>query len=248
MPIMLGHTDYIMSAELGETRSINIYLPAGYTGDTAYPVVYLLDGGVDEDFIHIVGLTQFLHGIVDTLPPCIVVGICNTDRKRDYTYPSAIEADRKLAPSSGGSTKFISFIERELQPYVEKKYKTSTYKTLIGQSLGGLLATEILLKRPDLFNHYLIVSPSLWWGKEALLTQAPDLLKAQNDKPRQVFIAVGAGEEDVMINDAKRLADLLRSSGKQNIKSELLVMPGENHLTILHNAAYKGLEALFSGK
>ena len=66
-------------------------------------------------------------------------------------------------PNNGGSDKFITFIEKELQPYIERTYSTNDSKTIIGQSLDGLLATEILFKNPKLFNHYIIISPSLWW-------------------------------------------------------------------------------------
>jgi predicted alpha/beta superfamily hydrolase len=247
-PFTLGITDQVHSAILNEDRALNIYFPKGYNphSDTLYPVIYLLDGGADEDFIHIVGLVQFLTGIVDTMPPCIVVGIANTDRKRDMTFPTTVEKDKKAYPTTGGSEKFISFIEKELQPYIEKKYRAGQYKVLVGQSLGGLLATEVLLKKPWLFSAYLIVSPSLWWDNESLLALAPKLLSRQSDDQRHVFIAVGSKEEDQMVTDAKKLADILRASGQSHLKVDYVPMPAENHLTILHNAAYKGFEVLFA--
>ncbi|RZJ28106.1 MAG: alpha/beta hydrolase, partial [Flavobacterium sp.] len=57
-PFVLGNIEQIDSRELSEKRTINIYLPEGYqSGDsTKYPVIYLLDGSADEDFIHIAGL------------------------------------------------------------------------------------------------------------------------------------------------------------------------------------------------
>ncbi|MET3022537.1 alpha/beta hydrolase-fold protein, partial [Flavobacterium hydatis] len=42
-------------------------------------------------------------------------------------------------------------LEKELQPYIDKKFNTSNHKTVIGESLAGLLATEILLKHRNLF-------------------------------------------------------------------------------------------------
>jgi predicted alpha/beta superfamily hydrolase len=172
-PILLGIADEIHSYELDENRTLNIYLPPGYNGtsDTTYPVIYLLDGSENEDYIHIVGLVQFLH-MIDTLPGCIIVGIANVNRKRDFTFPTTVIKDKEAYPTTGGSEKFIAFVEKELQPYIDKKYKVSASKTLVGQSLGGLLATEILLRKPALFDRYLIVSPSLWWDNESLLTKA----------------------------------------------------------------------------
>jgi hypothetical protein len=235
------------SAILNEDRDLNIYFPPGYNpnSDTSYPVIYLLDGSADEDFIHISGIVQFLTQIVDTMPRCIVVGIANVDRKRDFTFPTRVAKDKKDYPTTGGSEKFIAFIEKELQPYVQKTYKAGAYKMLVGQSLGGLLATEILLRKPTLFTSYLIVSPSLWWDSGSLLTQAPSLLSVQPDADRHVYIAVGA-EGKEMEDDAKKLSELLQ--GKKSIKVDLVTLPDENHLTILHNAAYKGFEVLFSRK
>lgn len=245
-PIVIGASEKIKSVELGETRTINVYLPDGYgaRSDTNhYPVIYLLDGGVDEDFLHICGLVQFLSGIVDTIPKCIIVGIVNIDRKRDLTYPTTIEKDKKDFPTTGGSAKFIAFIEKELQPYVTQKYKTNGRKIVIGQSLGGLLATEILLKKPYLFSDYLIVSPSLWWDNESLFSHMREFIKMQNEDKKRIFIAVGA-EGDKMVGDAKKLAGQIKD--KKDMQTNIVEMPAENHLTILHNAAYKGLEVLFA--
>ena len=241
----LGIVDKIQSATLGETRTLNIYLPEVYPKDsaTAYPVIYLLDGSANEDFIHIVGLVQFLV-MIEKMPPSIVVGIANIDRKRDFTFPTAIEQDKKDYPTTGGSAKFITFVEKELQPYIEKKYRTGS-KTIIGQSLGGLLATEILLKKPGLFNNYIIVSPSLWWNNESLLNEAPDLVKKQALKNMQVYISVGS-EGKQMEDDAKKLSEILQAPG--NVKVNLVPLPEENHLTVLHNSVYKGLEILNAKK
>ncbi|SDE31499.1 alpha/beta hydrolase [Pedobacter soli] len=245
-PFVLGKIEKINSKQLAETRTLNIYLPEGYSADSAktYPVIYLLDGSANEDFIHVTGLVQFLT-MIEVMPKSIVVGIANVDRKRDFTYPTSIAADLKDFPTTGKSASFITFIEKELQPFVQQKYKTSESKTLIGQSLGGLLATEILLKKPALFTNYLIISPSLWWNNESLLKDmpkyAPNLAKAKAN----IFIATG-NEGKVMEGDAKNLAAALKLYPKLKVSDVLL--PNENHLTILHNALYKGLSWLYQKK
>lgn len=146
---VLGIIDEIQSAALAEKRILNIYLPEGYNpkDKTKYPVIYLLDGSADEDFIHIVGLVQFnSFEWIKQVPKSIVVGIASVDRRRDFTFTTIIEKDKKIYPTTGHSDKFISFIEKELQPYIQANYETNNSKTIIGQSLGGLLATEILLR------------------------------------------------------------------------------------------------------
>lgn len=245
-PFVLGETDTIQSAELKETRKINIYLPEGYSQDSAtlYPVIYLLDGSADEDFIHIAGLVQFANfPWIDLLPKSIVVGIANIDRRRDFTYPTTIEKDKKDFPTTGSSAKFIAFIEKELQPFVQRNYKTSSIKTIIGQSLGGLLATEILFTKPSLFSKYIIVSPSLWWDNESLLTKKT----ATIDQPTTVFIAVGK-EGAVMEGDAHKLNDLLLAKNNKNITVNFDYFAGENHASILHWAVYKAFEIFAKNK
>ncbi len=243
---VLGVVQTISSVELGEKRTLNIYLPDGYSADSAtrYPVIYLLDGSANEDFIHVTGIVQFLT-MIGTVPPSIIVGIANVDRRRDFTFPTTIEKDKKDFPTTGHSAKLIAFIEKELQPFIEKRYKVGSAKTLIGQSLGGLLATEILLKKPSLFTHYMIVSPSLWWDSESLLTAAPALIKNHADSAT-IYISVG-NEGKQMEEDAGKLAEVLQAGNKNNSVT-LLLLPQENHLTILHNSVYKGFQIFYPAK
>ncbi|WP_316747912.1 alpha/beta hydrolase [Pedobacter gandavensis] len=240
----IGRTEIIKSNILGESRTLNIYLPEGYHPDSAktYPVIYLLDGSANEDFIHVAGLVQFLT-LTETMPAAIVVGIGNVDRKRDYTFPTTNVKDKKDYPTTGQSAKFISFLGKELQPYIAKNYKTNWMNTLSGQSLGALLATEILLKEPSLFNQYLIVSPSLWWDDESLLAKAPELLKSLPAQKIKVYVAVGK-EGAVMEGDAKKLTEILITT---NLEVHFAFFPDGNHSNVLHNALYKGFE-LFNPK
>lgn len=235
-PLTIGEVVTLESKILSESRTLNIYLPDGYkVADTLkYPVVYVLDGSMDEDFIHIVGLVKFFN-LQMNMPKTIVVGIANIDRKRDFTFPTIDKKLRKDFPTTGGSRKFISFLEDELQPYINAHYQTSTQKTLIGQSLGGLLATEILFKKPAMFTDYIIVSPSLWWDNETLLKDAKMFLSAHNNIAANVYVSVGS-EGDIMEREAKSLADLLKNSSKPNLKAEFLFLSNENHATILHQS------------
>src|SRR5436190_13879280 len=214
-PFVLGVIEEIQSTQLAEKRIINIYLPEGYNKNdtTKYPVIYLLDGSADEDFIHVVGLVQFnSFEWINQVPKSIVVGIATVDRKRDFTFPTTIEDDRKKYPTTGHSDKFIDFLEKELQSFIEQKYKTNTSKTIIGQSLGGLLATEILLKKPTLFNKYIIVSPSLWWDNASLLTSAISVVDKGIAQKTKVYIGVGkegqgpTSAPHIMETEAKLLA------------------------------------------
>ncbi|MBO9675628.1 MAG: alpha/beta hydrolase [Sphingobacteriaceae bacterium] len=253
-PFVLGVIDEIQSEALAEKRILNIYLPEGYKQNdtTRYPVIYLLDGSADEDFIHIVGLVQFnSFEWVNQLPKSIVVGIATVDRKRDFTFPTSIERDKKNYPTTGHSDKFISFIERELEPYVQSKYKTNTSKTIIGQSLGGLLATEVLIRKPTLFNQYIIISPSLWWNNGSLLNRSSKISESTFNQLTKVYIAVGkegltpTEQPRVMEVDANLLAEKIKGFKNQNVKLYFDFLPQEDHATIMHQAVSNAFKFLY---
>lgn len=253
-PFILGTTDEIQSVQLKEKRILNIYLPEGYDkNDTVnYPVIYLLDGSADEDFIHVAGLVQFnSFPWINRVPKSIVVGIANVDRKRDFTYPTNIEADKKQYPTTGQSANFIAFIESDVQPYIEQHYKTAKEKTLIGESLGGLLATEILVKNPLLFTKYIIISPSLWWDNGSLLSLPSSILESHFSQETAVYIGVGkegltpGAQPRVMEVDANLLAARLRNSQSKNLHVFFDYLPQENHATIGHQAVFNAFRLLY---
>lgn len=242
-PLTIGDQLSFHSEILDQDRILNIYLPTYYNPDSAqlYPVIYLLDGSMDEDFLHISGIIQFgSYSWINLFPECIVVGISNIDRKHDFTFPTSIKEDELEFPTTGGSEDFIQCLAREIQPLIEAKYRCGEERILIGQSLGGLLATEILFKNPDLFSHYLIVSPSLWWDEESLL----EAEITQEVTRKKVCIAVGA-EGSNMIGSAAKLNEKLQSYITDADALAFIFMPEHDHGDILHLAAYRGLTALF---
>lgn len=252
-PFVMGVIDEIPSRELGETRILNIYLPNGYNKNdtTKYSVIYLLDGSADEDFIHVSGIIQFYSfPWINRVPKSILVGISTVDRRRDFTYPTTIRRDKDRYPTTGHSDKFIRFMEKELQPFIEEKYKTTASRTIIGQSLGGLLATEILFKKPGLFTNYIIISPSLWWDNGSLLNNSSPLLKSDQQRTR---IYIGVGKEGltptevprVMEVDANLLAEKIENIKNPNVSVFFDYLPKEDHATISHQAILNAFNLIY---
>ncbi|MBQ0735393.1 alpha/beta hydrolase [Aquimarina celericrescens] len=239
----IGETFTIPSKTLNEDRIINVYLPHGYlvNTDKKYPIIYLLDGSADEDFIHVAGLVQFgSFSWINMIPETIVVGIANSDRKRDLTYPTNNKKDKEEFPTTGGSQAFIDFLEAELQPMIVKEYRTAGARTLIGQSLGGLLATEILFKRPNMFDNYIIISPSLWWDDESLLKFTP---KGYTTK-KSVYVGVGK-EGPTMQKVAKELFQKLKAVSKENTSLYFNFFEELDHGDTLHLATYDSFNKIF---
>jgi hypothetical protein len=181
--ITIGKKEIIYSKVLNESRKIWIYTPntTAYNAspDKRYPVLYLLDG--DAHFYSTVGIIQQLsqangNGV---LPEMMVVGIENTNRFRD------------LVPSADVNNKnpFVDFLSTELMPYIDTNYNTSTYKLLVGHSLGGLTAIDMLAKFPQLFNAYIAIDPSMWFDNEKFLNNTMAQFPKQNMNGKRLFIA-----------------------------------------------------------
>lgn len=196
-PLVIGETFTIESKALGETRRINVYRPQpwGLDPKAPLPVLYMPDGGIGEDFLHVAGLVQVLSGN-GSMRPFLLVGIENTERRRDMTGPSSDPQDQKIAPRIGGSVAYRAFLRDELMPQVRQRYPTTDERALIGESLAGLFVVETLLQEPMLFNSYIALDPSLWWNRGTMLAAAAKQLPAVMRAQPRVFLAsraAGAG-------------------------------------------------------
>ena len=243
----IGEIQTFSSEILKENRELNIYLPQNYNTSHKYPVIYLLDGGMNEDFLHVVGLTQF-YNLMYAMPEVIFLGIVNVDRQRDFTFQPTLEDLIKKYPTAGHSEDFIQFMEKELIPFMNTKYSTSPQRFLLGQSLGGLLATEVLWKKPDLFTHYIITSPSLWWNNESLLQEADKLIQEHQPNPEFIYISVGKSEGKMMINEAKDLFQKMKKSKMKSKNLHYAELTDVTHATILHTALMHAFGQLFKEK
>ncbi len=135
----------IKSEVLHSDRLLFIYLPDNYDKDTtkSYPVHYLTDAPISSNIYF--DLLR-LHGVMNYVPQCIVVGLSSNDRNYN------------LSPDQGAA-KYLEFIKNEAIPYIEKNYRTKSFKVLSGHSLGGDFVIYTMLKNPSLFNAYIAGSP-----------------------------------------------------------------------------------------
>lgn len=231
------------SAALGETRRINVYTPPGYAaGDAPYPVLYMPDGGVQEDFPHVAGTVD--AGIrAGELRAMIVVGIENTERRRDMTGPTEVEEDRRIAPRVGGSAAFRRFIAHELILEVRRRYRVTDEAAIIGESLAGLFIVETFFLQPELFDAYIALSPSLWWNAEELVRRAPERLAAWPDVPAALYLS--SADEENIAPAAARLDEVLRGHPAAGLRWRYRPRPDLTHATIYRAAAPGVLRELF---
>lgn len=267
--ITIGTIDSISSKVLNEQRKIWIHLPRSvqYKGFSVqkYPVVYLLDG--DAHFSSVVGMIEQLSEINGNTicPEMIVVGIPNTNRTRDLT-PTHSEIDlpfvnKDLSEQSGGGEKFTEFLEKELIPYIDSKYPTAPYKTLIGHSFGGLTVMNVLTNHTNLFNSYVAIDPSMWWDKQKFLKETTKTLATKNLENVSLFLGVAntmEGNMDLLkvrkdtsvitkhIRSALDLNDFLNQNKKSSLQYQYKYYKDDNHGSVPLIAAYDGLRFIFA--
>ena len=242
-PLSIGQTFTIESKVLGETRRINVYRPQAYgqSADTPLPVLYMPDGGMQEDFLHVAGLLQVGVGN-ETVRPFLLVGIENTERRRDLTGPTTNPEDKKIAPRVGGSAAFRQFIRTELMPEIKRRYRTTDETAVVGESLAGLFVVETLLLEPTLFDTYLAFDPSLWWNSTQLVQQAAKQLAAYKGTPKTLFLATS--NEPQIVTDAGSLVKVLQAVGNRAVTWHYKPLPEETHGTIYHPAALLAFRAV----
>jgi predicted alpha/beta superfamily hydrolase len=231
--VPLHDTLMLPSRVLGEARRINVHTPASYVAsDTArFPVLYMPDGGLDEDFPHVVNTVDSLIAL-GAIRPMIVVGVPNTERRRDLTGPTRFKTDSAIAPHIGGSAAFRRFWHDELAPVIDAHYRTTSERSIVGESLAGLFVVESFLREPAVFDHYIAFDPSLWWNHGALVDSATALLadgKSSSAQHRTLYIA--ASRDDIG-NQTTRLATALRASAPRGVEWKFEARPDLTHGTI----------------
>ena len=247
-PFDLPERVTIKSQVLGEERTILVRLPPGYAARTGerFPVLYMTDG--DAHIQHTSGTVAFLARNA-RMPEMIVVGISNTDRTRDLS-PTRVERlpgnPNVRFPTSGGADKFLQFIETELIPHVESKYRTLPFRALAGHSLGGLFAIHAMVSKPELFNSYIAVSPALQWDNYVVIDRAKEFFKTRKEYNRTLFTSLGNEPGD--IGDAfGLLQDELKRQQVKGFNWEAVRYDDEDHGSVVLRSHYAGLRKIYDG-
>lgn len=228
----------IKSEFLGEERTILVHVPSSYTrSNEKFPVVYMLDAHTPYN--------SMMAGLLDQqswagqMPEMILVGIQNIDRVRDFT-PTKTERS-----NSGGSDKFLDFIEKEVITFIEAKYRTQPYRIFAGHSLGGLLAFYTFITRPNMFNAYVAASPVLHWDKDFVVKRAEEVFKEKREYKKTLFFVLG--DEPDYINAFNSLKNLLKKANPKNLNYDFRQIMDENHGSVVLPAYYQGLRKIFTG-
>lgn len=244
-PIQSGVSFTLQSTVLGDDREINVWLPPEYEdGAGSYTVLYLLDGGLDQDFHHMAGLAQ-LGSLSWTFGPLIVVGVQTKNRRAELTSRPTDARYVAAFPESGGADRFRRFLETEVVPFVEARFRTGNRRALMGESLAGLFVVDTLLNQPSLFDDYVAISPSLWWDDRRPLQQAGERLAQGAAAGRRLYLAMadeGGTMQDGVDVLRRALSDAPGSAVDWRYSDRSAIA---THATIYHGAAEEALRWLY---
>lgn len=244
-PIALGTSYQLHSAVLDDDRELNVWLPTGYEkSQDRYPVVYLLDGGLDQDFVHIAGLGN-LASLSWTYGPMIVVGVQTKNRRAELTARPSDPRYLSAFPESGGADRFRRFLRQEVVPFVEARFRTGERRAVMGESLAGLFVVDTLLKDPTLFGDYVAISPSLWWDDRRPLADLARTARVKDMTKARLYLAVG-DEGGTMQDGIDRLRTFLAAQPSERVTLRYDdFSKSASHATVYHHAAEDALRWLY---
>lgn len=256
--ITIGSEHKISSHILQEERGYWVHLPDSYLNDkigkAKYPVIYLLDG--ETNFHSLVGIQKSLtRGMYNYMPECIIVGVVNVDRTRDFT-PSNSFVERngkRTMTTSGEANTFLSFLTDELRKEVDTNYRTDGYNILIGHSLGGLFAINTLLHNAESFDAYISLDPSLWWDEQKVFLEAKSQWTTRSFTHKSLFVGMAKivkrehdkGEHSSVINEF--CTNVMSQYSSNRLIADWKYYPEETHGSVTTIGMLDGLRSLFKG-
>tara|TARA_R110002051_G_scaffold188453_1_gene257874 strand:+ start:27241 stop:28068 length:828 start_codon:yes stop_codon:yes gene_type:complete len=237
----------IYSEILNEDRACLVSLPESYKDSASikkkYPILILLDGAafftVTSGIVHFMSSDRNRNNF---MPETIVVAIENIDRERDFTVT---KIKTKRPNTMGGGRNFLSFLEKELIPYIDENYRTEPYRTLVGHSLGGLLALNSYMDENSKFDAYISIDPSIWWSEEMMKKKIDSISSISFNK--KLYIATANQGEANYERNKKRhdsFYALIRNKSDIPLNVEIEYFEKENHRSVSLIALYEGLKYL----
>lgn len=243
--VQFGESYNLHSKILNQDRPYWVSLPESYHAKgnrQRYPVLYVLDA--EWNFYLVCPVMQFMAQSRQT-PEFIVVGVPNIDRDRDLTptpYPNV--------PSSGGGPTFERFLNEELAPEINAKFRTVSYRILMGHSAGGALAADAFLRQTNGFQGYIAIDPALGWVNQDLMRRAKEFVPHANSRAA-IFIAT-AGSRDlnqtsIMSGAQELFVSILRTNSSPGIRIGYEDLPADDHNSSRLLGLYDGLRFIFDG-
>ena len=195
-PIARVENVKIQSKVLNQEREILIYTPVDYDWRTNeyFNVIYVFDSQNREFFDYTNSIISFLS---DGNKFFIVVGITSPyNEKLDYSRNNDLlpvleteDSKNRYGKYSGNAYNFLSYVESEVIPYVNSKYRTLNQNIAVGHSLGASFILYSLLKKPNLFQNYIAISPNLAYDEDKLSKELTNFDYTKIKNPTFIYLS-----------------------------------------------------------
>ncbi len=243
-PVVISNTKIINleSNNSQELYTIKLLIPQSYyTSEKKYPVIYLSDG--DLHFETVTGIIRTLT-YYNEIPEVLVVGISYDQTSLDYETRRTSDLTPTVFRSKGGSAKqFLDFIKNQLVPFIETSFRTlEDNRIYVGHSFGALFGSYVLFHEPGVFQKYVLLSPSYWWGDKISFEYEKKYSKENDSLNATVYLCVGEYEKrHTMIAHWKEMTETLQSRKYKGflLKSELI--PQETHISVVSAGFSRGI-------
>ena len=185
----LESTLSVASKIVTETPDVKIYYPHSYSQNKQqrYPVLYLLDGELNGVLVD----SMLKHmSAANGAYEHIIVGIESSNRLRDFA-PTVNRDPRGPVGEGGNGDKFLDFIEKELIPVINNRFRTNGHNVFAGHSVAGLLVIHSFQSRPHLFQAHLAFSPAVWWGEAKTAKETKKYILSNKGIENYLYLNIG---------------------------------------------------------
>jgi hypothetical protein len=260
IPYTLENTEVHSISAPGLNREYEVFvsLPASYKGSARrYPVVFVADANYAFPVARALAARVGANG--HGLEEFILVGLSYAkgdtpeySRRRDYTPAPSLEPGLSSdmpgrAPKFGEAEGYRRFLATEVLPLIGARYRADMGRTVFaGHSYGSLLGLHILLSEPTMFSHFILGSPSLWYGKRVMFEREKAYAATHKDLKANVFFAVGGLEtgpgKDDMVGDMRQFEKILKAHAYPGLHTTSRVLNDEDHLSVAPLIMTRGLK------
>ncbi len=239
--VVYGQRFQLKSTFLKENRNYQVYLPESYhqNKEAKYPVLYMIDG--DYNFHYMTGLVSHLSSMSEVIPELIIVGISDKGKHQYRKNCAPNNPDNPESISNGNASILMDFIGKELQPLIEKNYRVADYKILSGHSIGGLFVMSTFVEQTDLFDAYIAISPSMWWGDAFMNKKIGTFIKEKQEIEKSLFVSLG-DEKGMRVFE---MVDAIDAYGAPGLNFAFNYFPKETHGTVAIPSAKAALLEIF---
>lgn len=238
----------LQSKAVGREYSINIFFPKDYDKESKrYPAVYVLDAEYNFGCVTYIARRLIKN---EDIPKVLLVGIAYNTAYEDFyekRFRDSTPESRIHGRSSGGAEQFTQFIKKELIPFVDQNYRTiPDERTIVGHSITGFYCVYVLFRNPDLFNRYIIVSPSVWFSDGIIFDYEEEFFSNHKDMDASVYLSVGEDESQRMRDGSIKLSNKLAKREYPHLRFRSSLVPEENHRSLFPYAFSRGMRFVFS--